>query len=921
MLTRPFECFTLWCLTSALAACGGGGSGATQAGAPITDTSSTLDVMGGTVALQGLSLTVPANALTGSTSVGLQQEAVASPALARFRFSPAGQALINPAELRYSAANLPANVRFFWEVNGEQWMIPGTVSGGVLTSTISSLGYAGEGGVRVAQAAGLSRALAHAGTRAAAQAGTAGEGGSLVVQPVDCDVHITALKLRLARAATDGDQDRAAGVFNDLQATREACAGVRVQEIERASCDALAVAQSRAQTVLADSLVTFNELTVPLHAAEAFVKDAGATCSNANPVANPLLINAKFDQLLNVMKGQMARAEFDDALTARDLRVVMHLDKMCQKLDLGAACDRLHTDLYPNLLDALRASAFEDCRANAIPRSVSQFYALGSQSGDSDRFFGHGRFSLADVEADLSYCGNPTLDLKVFPTDGPDDEITDRAATLTPLIAQGNYVNDKSIEVPREGSLEMSGAVGVWRCPDGSASGAELVARINGREWLRRPASGNLFPLTSGATLRLTVGNALPSLGIDPEGVDSFTVTINREGGGCSDGRQRVLDSPFTLFEVKVQLPGVLASGHRIAASDAFTCALNGSVASCWGLPLNLRRAADGNGAESGTPSVVAGLGSVRAIAAGSLQACAITATGAVKCWGYDGGGAALNGSTSPVVVTGLDGGVSVLSVGADYSCAVTVAGAAKCWGDNSEGQLGNGSVGGMSATPVGVTGLGSAVAAIRAGRRHSCALTHAGGVKCWGNNAFGQLGDGSTVNSPTPVSVTGLSSGVKAIAVGQLQTCALTARGAVLCWGANGIGQLGNGTSGNASAVPVAVSGLGAGVVAIAASIKGDHACALLGVGSVRCWGRNSDGQLGNGSLTHAFTPVEVQGLGSQAVEIAVGSRHSCAFVRGGGLKCWGANPAGQLGNGRIGYFETGGADSAVPVSVIGFP
>ncbi len=549
-------------LGGVLSGCGGGNAGASaEPGVPVTSTTQTLDASGGTVTLQGLSLAVPAAALAASTELGLQQETVARPALARFRFSPAGQALGKPAELRYSAPGLPANVRFFWEVDGEQWMIPGTVSGGVLTSQATSLGYNAAGTVVLqaqakAQAASLTERLTAARARVLPQADSASEGGGLVVAPVDCDSHVSELSARLRRAATDGDQDRAAGIYNDLVATQEACADVRAQELEQASCDALAQAQSNASVLLADSLLTFRSLTVPLMAAEGFVENTGATCSNANPAANLALMAAKFDQLLDVMKGQMARAEFDDALTVRDLDTVMHLDTLCQKLDLGALCDRLNNELYPDLLDALRTSAFEACRTNGRPLEVSQFYALGSRAGIEEKFYDHGRFSLAAVEADLNYCSNPSLGLRVFDGEAVPSELTDRATALRPLVALGNYAKQKTIEVPRDGSLNIAGTVGVLRCPDGSASGANLVVRINGQEWVRRAASGDGYPLES-APLLLDLPKVLPVVGIDPETSTGFTVTVNREGGACSDGKQAVLDAPFTLFEVQVGLPTV----------------------------------------------------------------------------------------------------------------------------------------------------------------------------------------------------------------------------------------------------------------------------------------------------------------------------------------------------------------------------
>jgi alpha-tubulin suppressor-like RCC1 family protein len=216
------------------------------------------------------------------------------------------------------------------------------------------------------------------------------------------------------------------------------------------------------------------------------------------------------------------------------------------------------------------------------------------------------------------------------------------------------------------------------------------------------------------------------------------------------------------------------------------------------------------------------------------------------------------------VDVTGLSSGVIAIYSGGAHTCALASSDAVKCWGWNDNGQLGNGSTTDAS-TPVDVAGLDKGVTAVAMGGRHTCVLTSAGGVKCWGYDREGQLGNGKTTNSLVPVDVLGLASGVTAIASGMIDssygghTCALTSQGGVKCWGLNDHGQLGDGSTTNSSA-PVDVVGLASGVSAI--TVSGDHTCALTTGGVVLCWGNNVNGQLGDGKVQFSDVPLVVPGL-----------------------------------------------------------
>ncbi len=315
---------------------------------------------------------------------------------------------------------------------------------------------------------------------------------------------------------------------------------------------------------------------------------------------------------------------------------------------------------------------------------------------------------------------------------------------------------------------------------------------------------------------------------------------------------------------------------------------------------------------------------SVVQISASGDHTCAVMSGGGVKCWGSNwygqlGDGVRTNcdsrrpcvrrASGIPVDVIGLGSGVAAVAAGGYHTCALTARGGVKCWGYNASGQLGNGArtcptqasgcVITRSSRPVDVIGLARGVRAIAAGGFYTCALMTTGGVKCWGANDGGQLGR-SGDESSRPVDVAGVS-GVSAIAAGGRYSCAVTTGGGATCWGYR----------------PAVISGLGSGVTSVSvggsATVGTDnHSCALTSQGGVKCWGSNSYGQLGNGSQTDSLTPVDVRDLTSGVKTVAAGGRFTCALTNGGGVKCWGTNSSGELGNGSR-------TDSRTPVDVVG--
>ena len=290
---------------------------------------------------------------------------------------------------------------------------------------------------------------------------------------------------------------------------------------------------------------------------------------------------------------------------------------------------------------------------------------------------------------------------------------------------------------------------------------------------------------------------------------------------------------------------------------------------------------------------------------------------GSVRVWGNNSKGQLGNGTTvdsaTPAQVSGELSGITAVAAGNDFTLALKNDGTVWAWGNNDNGQLGDGSTT-QRTSPVQVGGLaGMKIVAIAAGFDHAVALKNDGTVWAWGNNSKGQLGNGTTVDSATPVPV-GWLSGIITISAGFRYTVALNYDKTVWTWGNNSNGQLGNNTTAD-SVSPVPVLGL-SNVTAISAGY--DHTVALINeftAFSVWTWGNNGNSQLGadKATLPYSATPVKVNGL-SQVTAIAAGFDHSAVVNNNGTVWAWGNN-----GNGQLGADKATLADSATPVQVRG--
>lgn len=347
-----------------------------------------------------------------------------------------------------------------------------------------------------------------------------------------------------------------------------------------------------------------------------------------------------------------------------------------------------------------------------------------------------------------------------------------------------------------------------------------------------------------------------------------------------------------------------------VASGDHHICALldSGEVA-CWGDGGSGRL---GNGASSMTssPVLTSSFGEERSatsLSVGSYHGCVVLDSGQISCWGSGADGRLGNGEASnqanPVLTKTLGPSVSSISAGGDHSCALLGNGSVACWGRGLEGQLGNGDTTNQIA-PVFVSSFGSGrtAVAISAGLYHTCALLDNGSVSCWGTGWQGALGNGNSGQQNTPILTSSFGAGRTAVALsaGHGYTCAVLDNGSVACWGDNTYGQLGDGTT-QKRFTPVLTGSLGAGRTAIDVTTKNSHTCALLDNGSISCWGRGISGVLGNGSSVNQNTPTLVSslGVGRTAVAISAGGMHTCAILDNGEVSCWGYGNGGRLGNG----------------------
>ncbi len=407
-------------------------------------------------------------------------------------------------------------------------------------------------------------------------------------------------------------------------------------------------------------------------------------------------------------------------------------------------------------------------------------------------------------------------------------------------------------------------------------------------------------------------GPSFPLVGIVAiDATHDHTCAVLDDGQAhCWGGDQRFGELGTGYSRTRLDAVAVREHTQRVEAGTTFACALdNSGFVRCWGTADDNEIFGEGI-SWIGEPRLIPELAGVTALSASDFHVCTLKGP-AATCWG--GGGAGEIGvpgewGAIPKPMDPIPNIEPIASIdaGAFHTCSVTEAGAAVCWG---QAPLGDGT---LSSThqPVTVTGLASGVRQVAGGIGHRCALLDDGTVKCWGhlysqplNAPNPTIGDGSGASQLTPVSVPDLQ-GVAAIAAGRVHTCAVLDTGRVRCWGFNWAGQLGDGTT-TSRFTPVEISGL-ENVVSVHPGIA--HTCAVLGDGSAACWGRGTTGQLGNGKRESSLVPVTVTVWDEPIADFGIGEYFTCAVSTSGSMSCWGSNSYNQLGvRGMLGsYWRT---------------
>ena len=503
------------------------------------------------------------------------------------------------------------------------------------------------------------------------------------------------------------------------------------------------------------------------------------------------------------------------------------------------------------------------------------------------------------VACKLASCGDGvTWDGQEECDDGNDDQ-TDACLGGCALASCGDGFVRAGVEACDDGDADDS---------DACVQGCELASCGDGHVWAGQEACDDGNASNNDACLKTCVANVCG---------DGF---IDAGSEGCDDQNLAANDGCSNQCRIGATLLGA-------STGNFHGCVIRNGAMRCWGRNSEGQLGIENTANLGDEPGELPGGdiktgGAVVKVAAASEITCMLRDTGKVYCWGLNVTGRLGTGSDVYGIVGGKPGempppvaqiGIDAVDIGAGstHACALLVTGAVRCWGVNYQGQTGYaGQASGQTPASNGDVDIGGVATQIAVGSGHTCALLNGGAVRCWGSNSRGQLGVPGVTNigldetpgSKAPVNIGGVA---VQIGAGRSHTCAVLDTGRVRCWGEGAYGALGyqNVLDIGDNEVP-AVAGdvkmLQPADKAIKVAAGGEHTCALLQGGVVRCWGLGSNGQLGYGNKTSFGNQPGATGLvdaGGKVLDITVGFEHTCVLMDGGGVRCWGENGVGQLG------------------------
>ena len=445
------------------------------------------------------------------------------------------------------------------------------------------------------------------------------------------------------------------------------------------------------------------------------------------------------------------------------------------------------------------------------------------------------------------------------------------------------------------------------------------------------PSGGTCVVTTTGGFRRLKCWSAgtAPVITTTATSVKSVTRSgclVSQEGNVSCFGVDSFGSNGGSTATTNVATLGSVRSATSGAST---TCVvLNDDTVRCWGSDRLGALGIDSKDAPTGIITAF-GITNASMVSKGQKYTVVARTSGQSSYWGHGGGIGFIFGFVAAFVDAGLDetfcalnsagsgncnagifqvnslSGLSQFDHGNTFLCAVGTASTKRvtCWGSGALGQLGSSGVGSSAGIDAGVGNISD----LAVGANHSCAVAGSGEVFCWGDNTSGQLGSGAVGFSSIPTQVLGMTTDfilATKVAASNATTCVLLSTTAVMCFGDNTFGVLGQGTEGGTSAIPTIVPGL-SNVTAIQAASRGEGMCALLGDKTVKCWGQNDYGDVGNGDNHLQTSPIQVveapvEGVSAPLANVAT-LGGSCVTTTAGEVKCWGSNIFGEAGNGNI--------------------